>query len=142
MRNVDPPGLSVPPPSRTPDGPALLSLLLLAAGLLLLQSRFFTTAGLVLDLPHSLPALATPAATADALVVRDRDRYILGGALLDGASLAAALAERRAQLPGAGHRLLLHCDRRAPMESFLRAAEAAAEAGFESVQVAISTPPQ
>jgi biopolymer transport protein ExbD len=130
--------MTVPPPPRGICGPALWSLLLLVAVLLLLRSRFFTTGGVVVDLPSEFPATGECVLTRHAVGVRAVDHYVFQGRPFDGRSLARELSRLS---PADGEILLLHCDRRACLESLLRVCELARAAGFSAVQIAIPATP-
>jgi biopolymer transport protein ExbD len=92
---------------------------------------------MVIELPAASPILITQENTAGAVAIRDAHHYVFGGTLLGATEMVAALAAYREDLPPERQTLLLHCDRRAPLESLLLAAAAAREAGFTAVQIAI-----
>ncbi|MDR2664132.1 MAG: hypothetical protein LBB14_01195 [Puniceicoccales bacterium] len=124
--------LNVPSPSRFPDGATLATALLPIGFLLLLGSRFSSVAGLAVELPAGFPTLSEPRGAEVAVAVQGSNCYVCGDLFLDGAGLASALAGR-----GRGGTVLLFCDRLAPLEDLLRAAEIAKKSGFGSVQIAI-----
>ncbi|MDR0679115.1 MAG: hypothetical protein LBF24_02605 [Puniceicoccales bacterium] len=107
--------------------------LLLVGFLLFLSSRFPAVAGLAIELPAGFPSLAEPRGADVAVAVMGLGHYVCGDLLLDGDGLAAALA--RSEKKGT---VLLHCDRRTPLEDLLRAAEIAKKGNFGAIQVAIA----
>jgi biopolymer transport protein ExbD len=129
--------LNIPNPLRGICGPALWSLLLLTAVLFSLQSRFFTTNGVVIDLPHAGDGECV--LTCHAVGVRDINHYVFNGQLIDGEELSSELQKLDKVEPDAV--LLLHCDRRAPMESLLYIGRLARRAGFSAIQIAIPQAP-
>ncbi|MDR3117687.1 MAG: hypothetical protein LBT98_03935 [Puniceicoccales bacterium] len=126
--------LTVPSPDRSLCWASLWSLFLLTALLLVLESRFFPTYGLVVDLPPSPHLAEEPAMSRHAVALLESERCIFGGEICSWDRLGEKL---RALEPRAGEVLLLHCKGHTPLAGLLRVGELARRAGFDSLQIAI-----
>jgi biopolymer transport protein ExbD len=107
---------------------------LLTALLLILESRFFPTHGMVIDLPTMSNLAEEQAITRHAIALRDADHCIFLGEICSWDRLEKKLSTLR---PEPGESLLLHCDRRTPLASLLRAGNLARRVGFQSIQIAM-----
>ncbi|MDR2668313.1 MAG: hypothetical protein LBB38_04745 [Puniceicoccales bacterium] len=93
---------------------------------------------MAVDIPSEFPALCQQLRTEMAIAVRGANNFVYGDMLLDGCQLEKKLGV--GENGGASSRgvMLLHCDRRVPLEGLLRAAEIVKRCGFDAVQIAIA----
>jgi biopolymer transport protein ExbD len=130
--------MNVPQPSLTVDWFIVAMPFAIAAFLLFLGSRFFLTAGMAIDLPSEFPSICEHIQTEMAIAVRGSDNFVCGDMLLDGCELEKHLESAKVRGRDGRRVVLLHCDRKSPIEGLLRAAEIAKRCGFDSVQIAIA----
>jgi biopolymer transport protein ExbD len=112
---------------------------MVGAFLLFLGSRFFLTVGMPIELPSGFPAIAEKIQAETAIAVRGMDNFVFGDYLLDGNGLESKLSAAIGKRTDIRRRtVVLHCDRRVPLEGLLRAAEIAKRCGFDCAQIAIA----
>ncbi|MDR2576762.1 MAG: biopolymer transporter ExbD, partial [Puniceicoccales bacterium] len=125
--------MNAPVPSRTIEGAPVLTIFFLFLGVLFLRSQFFTAYGISIDLPTAETSTMRVTHPTSSVVLLDSGYFLFQENIMDDNELAAALERLSTSSDGAERVLRIYCDRRVPMETFLRVATTAKRAGFSSI---------